>query len=257
VERIPPPARPPDESLLPVSVVAHELRAPLASLAAASELLIQDVNRIDRQRLRDMLQVIRDGTYWLQGLVENLLCAASLQAGRFQLQAKPLNLLDVVMDIQPLVAPLLLQKGQHLRLAADAGLPRVSADRRWIGQTIVNLVANASKYSEANTAISIRIARRGNYLRTTVADRGRGLPAGDSARLFEPYQRGDVAADADRAGVGLGLAIVKSVVEAHGGRVGAQNRPKGGASIWFALVAIDAADTVEPDATPDWRREAP
>jgi K+-sensing histidine kinase KdpD len=218
-------------------VIAHELRAPLSSLAAASELLLEDVNTLDRHEMRNMLQVIRDGTLWLQGLVENLLCAASIQAGRFRVQAERLNLLDVVMDVHPIVMPLLLQKGQSLQLAAGQ-LPNVEADRRWVGQALVNLVANASKYSRDNTAITIRLSERAGWIRVTVSDRGPGLPGGGEAQLFEPFVRGADALATDRGGVGLGLAIVRSVIEAHGGRVGAKNRPKGGANIWFELAAV-------------------
>jgi len=212
-------------------------------LTAASELPIADLNTLDRQQMREMLQVIRDGTCWLQGLVENLLCAASMQAGRFQIDAKPICMLDVIMNVQPLVAPLLLQKGQQLHLAADADLPLVAADRRWIGQILVNLVANASKYSDGNTRIAVRVTRCGDQIRTIVADRGCGLQPGDRIRLFEPFERGERAADADQRGIGLGLAIVKSIVEAHGGQVGAENRAGGGASVWFTLAAMECPDT--------------
>ncbi len=235
---LPTEAQPAPPSLPAMSVIAHELRAPLSSLAAASELLVEDLDVLDPQQVRQMVQVIHDGTHWLQGLVENLLCAAALQAGRFQIQPEPLSLLDVAVDVQPVVTPLLHQKGQRLQLAADANLPPVAADRRWIGQTLVNLIANASKYSGPSTPISVRITRRNGCVRTTVADRGAGLPQGRTARLFEPFVRGAGAAEADRGGAGLGLAIVKGIVEAHGGQVGARNRPKGGACLWFELAAL-------------------
>jgi K+-sensing histidine kinase KdpD len=154
------------------------------------------------------------------------------------------------MDIQPLVEPLLLQKGQQLHLGADADLPLVAADRRWIGQVLVNLVVNASKYSEANTRIAIRVSRWGGHVRTTVADRGRGLQARDLVRLFEPFHYRERAANPDQQGVSLGLAIVKSVVEAHGGHAGAENRQRGGASIWFALAAMEGSDTATLRAEP-------
>jgi two-component system, OmpR family, sensor histidine kinase KdpD len=230
----PTPAPTPDAPFA-MSVLAHELRAPLSSLSAASELLLDDLNVLEPRQMRDMLQTIRDGTLWLQGLVENLVCAASIQAGRFRVQAEPLSLLDVVMDVQSIVMPLLLQKGQTLKLAATSNLPLVLADRRWTGQAIVNLVSNASKYSPANTPISVRISQRGGYIRTAVADRGPGLPVGGEGQLFEPYYRGTEAVAADAGGMGLGLAIVKAVVDSHGGRVGAENRSKGGACLWFEL----------------------
>jgi len=220
-----------------MAVLAHELRAPLSSLSAASELLLEDLNVLEPGQMRDMLRTIRDGTLWLQGLVENLVCAASIQAGRFRVQAEPLSLLDVVLDTQSIVMPLLMQKGQTLKLAATSDLPSVLADRRWIGQTIVNLVANASKYSPANTPISVRLSQRGRYIRTAVADRGPGLPACSEGQLFDPYYRGAEAAAADAGGMGLGLTIVKAVVDSHGGRIGAENRSKGGACLWFELAA--------------------
>lgn len=218
-----------------VSVIAHELRAPLSSLAAASELLMDDLHVLERHQMRDMLQTIRDGTLWLQGLVENLLCATAIQAGTFRVQLKPLNLLDVALDVESVVQPLLTQRGQRLQLAADNHLPVVAADRRWLGQVLVNLIANASKYSDPDTPVAVRLRRRDHSVRVTVADRGRGLPDGGAARMFDPYFRGAGAAEADRGGVGLGLAIVKSVIDAHGGRVGAANRRQGGACVWFEL----------------------
>jgi K+-sensing histidine kinase KdpD len=236
VTPLPAPAPTPDPRFA-MSVLAHELRAPLSSLSAASELLLNDLKVLESQQMRDMLQTIRDGTLWLQGLVENLVCAASIQAGRFRVQAEPLSLLDVVMNTQSIVMPLLLQKGQTLKLAATSNLPLVLADRRWTRQAIVNLVANASKYSPANTPISVRVSERGGYVRIAVADRGPGLPAGGTGQLFEPYYRGAQAAAADAGGMGLGLTIVKAVVDSHGGRIGAENRSKGGACLWFELVA--------------------
>jgi K+-sensing histidine kinase KdpD len=233
---LPTPA-PEPRSPFPMAVLAHELRAPLSSLSAASELLLEDLNVLEPRQMRDMLQAIRDGTLWLQGLVENLVCAASLQAGRFRVQPERLSLLDVVMDTQSIVMPLLMQKGQTLKLAATSELPPVVADRRWTGQAIVNLVANASKYSPANTPITVRLSQRGRYIRTAVADRGPGLPTGGERQLFDPYYRGAQAMAADAGGMGLGLTIVKAVVDSHGGRIGAENRAKGGACLWFELAA--------------------
>ncbi len=242
MQGVPTEAQPLPPSLPAMSVIAHELRAPLSSLTAASELLIEDLDILDPGQVRQMVQVIHDGTHWLQGLVENLLCAAAMQAGRFQIQPAPLSLLDVAMDVQPVVTPLLHQKGQRLQLAADANLPRVAADRRWIGQTLVNLIANASKYSGPSTPISVRVTRRNGCVRTTVADRGAGFPQGCTKRLFEPFVRGAGAAEADRGGVGLGLALVKTIVEVHEGRVGARHRPKGGSCLWFELAAMPSRE---------------
>jgi two-component system sensor histidine kinase KdpD len=227
-----------EASGLSISMVAHELRAPLASLARASELLVEDLNVLDQGQIRSMLSVIREGTLWLQALVENLLCAASMRAGRFQVQTRPTSMLDVVLDVQSTVEPLLMQKDQRLQLSSRKGLPDVAVDRRWISQVLVNLIANASKYSPPGKPIAVGLTAVGDHVRVTVADRGPGIPAKSRARLFQPYYRGADAVQSDRGGLGLGLAIVKLIVDAHDGRVGADNRPAGGARVWFELAAL-------------------
>ena len=227
-----------EESGLSIAMVAHELRAPLASLATASELLVEDLNVLDQGQIRGMLSVIREGTLGLQALVENLLCAASMRAGRFQVQVQPTSMLDVILDVQPVVEPLLMHKAQRLQLSSRKGMPDVAVDHRWISQVLVNLIANASKYSPPGKPIAVSLTAVGDHVRVTVADRGPGIPAASRARLFEPYYRGADAVQSDRGGLGLGLAIVKLIVDAHGGRVGADNRPAGGARVWFEVAAL-------------------
>ncbi len=229
-----------------LSLIAHEMRAPLSALATASELLIHDIHTLEPQQVRDMLTTIRQGAYWLQGLVENLLCAATMQAGALKLRIEAIDLLDVLMDVQPLVEPLLLQKGQRLRVMANGAVPQVAADRRWIGHVLMNLIANASKYSGVGKPVSVRFATADRRVRVSVADRGAGLPAGAGHRLFEPYYRGPDAAASDRGGMGLGLAIVKAIVEAHGGSVGAGKRSRGGARVWFDLPCAPGVDRAVP-----------
>jgi two-component system sensor histidine kinase KdpD len=235
----------PGSAELSISTVAHELRAPLTSLATASELLIEDLELLDPQQIRDMLSVIRQGTLWLLGMVENILCAATVRAGRFQIQPQSVRIIDVVAEVQPVVEPLLVQKAQRLQVSSRGLLPQVAADRRWIGHVLVNLIANASKFSGTGKSIGLRLTTRGDYLRVMVVDRGPGLAAGSTEKIFEPFHRGAEAAQSGAEGVGLGLAIVKSIVEAHGGRVGAENRPAGGACVWFELAALPAASLLE------------
>jgi two-component system sensor histidine kinase KdpD len=227
----------PERDPTSLSTVAHELRAPITALTASSEVLLADFEMLEPAQIRGMLLTLHRGALWLQSLVENLLCAATIREGRFRIQPQPIRPLDVVLEVQPVLEPLLAQKNQRLRLLPGDGDLEVSGDPRRIGQVLVNLISNASKYSEAGTPVDVGLTARGDAMRVTVADRGPGIPAGSSERLFEPYHRGAPATRSGKEGVGLGLAIVRSIVEAHGGRVGAANRPGGGASFWFELPA--------------------
>jgi signal transduction histidine kinase len=219
-----------------LSTVAHELRAPVTALATSSELLLEDLDILDQQQLRAMVSIIHHGAFWLQGLLENLLAAGTLGEGRLRLWRQSIRLRDIITELHPVIGPLLARKGQLLRLSLREDT-EIWVDPRRFGQVLVNLISNASKFSDAGTTISVNSTTTPDVVRLTVADRGPGLPLGRSARLFEPFHRAAAAERSSHEGIGLGLAIVKSIVEAHGGRVGARNRAGGGASFSVTLPA--------------------
>jgi signal transduction histidine kinase len=224
----------PHHELTVLATVAHELRGPLTALATSSELLAEDFLHLDPEQVKSMLGAMHRRTIWLQGLVENLLCAATIREGRLALYPQTLSLLDVLEDVQTVVGPLLEQRGQRLRARVAPNLPDVSADGRRLGQVLVNLILNASKFGPANTAIDLTIAVRHDSVHVAVADRGPGVSAEQAQHLFEPYYRAP-ATGGGKDGVGLGLSIVKSIIEAHNGQAGVESRRGGGARFWFSL----------------------
>jgi two-component system, OmpR family, sensor histidine kinase KdpD len=231
----------PAESLLESTVlatIAHELRGPLTALAASSELLAEDFPRLDPEQVKSILGAMHRRTVWLQSLVENLLAAAIIREGRLQLFRQSLSLTDVLVDVVAVVEPLLAQRGQTLRVRARPHVPEVLADGRRLGQVIINLILNASKFGGPNTTIDVTISARGGEVRVTVSDRGPGVSSELAQRLFEPYFRAPAAHGDGKDGVGLGLSIVKSIIEAHGGEVGVTNRRGGGARFWFSVPTV-------------------
>jgi signal transduction histidine kinase len=114
-------------------------------------------------------------------------------------------------------------------------VPEVVADSRRLGQVLINLILNASKFGDASTSIDVTVSVRPDAVHVAVADRGPGVSAGEAQRLFEPYYRAPATAGSGKDGVGLGLSIVKSIVEAHGGLVGVESRRGGGARFWFTI----------------------
>jgi two-component system sensor histidine kinase KdpD len=225
----------PSNEMAVLATVAHELRGPLTALATSSELLAEDFEVLDPEQVRGMLSAIHRRTLWLQGLVENLLAAATIREGRLQLHRQPVRLTDVLTDVKAIVDPLLSQRGQRIRLRGAQVAPSVSADSRRIGQVLVNLILNASKFGKSGSSIDITVAQLKDRVRVSVADRGPGVVADQAQQLFEPYYRSAATADNVKEGVGLGLSIVKSIVQAHGGKVGVESRRGGGARFWFEL----------------------
>ncbi|MGE3913669.1 MAG: sensor histidine kinase [Chloroflexota bacterium] len=228
--------------------LTHELRTPVAALATGSELLLEDFDRLSRDDLLRIVETMYRGAVWLQVMVENVLLAASLAEGAFRMYPRPLKLIELARDIASVVDPLIQQRRQRLRLVDRLAGRQVVADSRRIGQILVNLISNASKYSGPGTVIDVRLSRRDGGVRLSVADRGPGLPAGSARTLFGPFTRGISESQHQIDGTGLGLSIVQSIAELHGGRAGASRRRGGGALFWvdLPLAAPQAIEFSEP-----------
>jgi K+-sensing histidine kinase KdpD len=226
-----------------VPVIAHELRGPLTAMATASELLLTDLDKLDRDHIRTMLSSIFRGAVWLQGLVENLLWAARVDEGELKLSRQSIGIIDIVAEMRTVVGPVLAHRNQSLRISSRGILRNVVADPTRIGQLILNLISNASKFAAEGTTIDLSLAERGNMQRITVSDRGPGIPIDEPDKLFEAFTQIELDGRGND-GIGLGLAIVKSIATAHEGRVGAVNRRRGGACFWVELpIASGGSDS--------------
>lgn len=221
-----------------LATVAHELRGPLTAIATSSELLAEDFQQLDPAQVKSMLGAMHRRTLWLQGLVENLLCAATIREGRLHLYRQSLSLSDLLDDVEAVVGPLVSQRGQRLRVRISQDVAEVLGDSRRLGQVLVNLILNASKFGAPNSPIDLAITGHGDAVRISVADRGPGVTIEHAHRLFEAYFRDPATAVSGTDGVGLGLSIVKSIIEAHGGLVGVERRHGGGARFWFTVPTV-------------------
>ncbi len=144
----------PQHELTVMATIAHELRGPLTALATSSELLAEDFLHLDPEQVKTMLGAMHRRTLWLQGLVENLLCAATIREGRLQLYRQSLSLVDLLEDVDAVVGPLLAQRGQRLRVRFAHGVPEVIGDSRRLSQVLVNLIwVIEARVSLLNTCI--------------------------------------------------------------------------------------------------------
>ena len=216
-----------------LATLAHELRGPLHSLGASAAVLAEDLDELSTEQIRQMAHAIQRRALWLQGLTENLLAAASIERGGLSVQPRLEDLRETIDETALVVEPLLAQRNQRLTVEMPDVPATALFDSRRLSQALVNLILNASKYSDPGTMVYVTLApaaQAGGW-RISVADEGVGLPAVGVAALFEPYVRGDQTTD----GLGLGLAVVKSIAAAHNGRVGAAPRAAGGAEFWIEL----------------------
>jgi two-component system sensor histidine kinase KdpD len=213
-----------------LSAVSHDLRTPLATIVGATSSLLEESGGIDPKGRKGLLQAAHDEAIRLDRLVNNLLSMTRVEAGALAVEKEWLPLEEVVGASLVRVEDRLGRRVVSTELPADSGL--VLLDGVLIEQVLINLLDNAIKYTPADSPIDLSAEVTKDTLNVEVADRGPGIPPGDLERIFDKFYR---AAAAGAPGVGLGLSICRGIVEAHGGRMWAENRPGGGAVFRFAL----------------------
>jgi PAS domain S-box-containing protein len=215
--------------------VAHEFRTPLSALAASVELLMDQASDLSSGESDELLASLHLGVVGLQTLIDNLLESASIEAGQFRVQPRPSDLAEIVAEAVSTMQPLLAKRGQRLVVELPEVVPWVQADPRRTGQVLINLLSNANKNSPDGSEIELRAAPQEDWVRLSLVDSGPGVPQAERNSLFRRFGRPGQGGDRARAGVGLGLSVVKAIVEGHGGEVGMDDRPGGGAVFWFTL----------------------
>jgi two-component system sensor histidine kinase KdpD len=223
-----------------LSSVSHDLRTPLAAITGAASTLLE--SRLGADVQHELLQTIREEADRLNRLVWNLLEMTRLESG-VEVRKEWHQLEEVVGAVLGRLEPAL--RDRPLRTDVPKDLPLVPMDDVLIDQVLTNLLENVVKYTPAGTAVELRAWSDGSSVTVEVADHGPGLAPGDEARVFDKFYRS--AASGPSRGAGLGLTICRAIVEAHGGRVWAQNRPEGGAAFRFTLPLEGTPPRVEAE----------
>jgi len=213
--------------------ISHEFRTPLSTLNASIELLMDQADDLSPGEIRELLNPTHLSLLSLQSLIDNLLESSSIEAGSFRLRRRVVNLEEVMAEALTIIRPLVERRRQAIAVSEPARMPMLSADRARLTQALVNLLANASKYSPIGCPIDLHISQTGDVVRLAVADRGPGVSPEDRVNLFRRFMRLDTQAGDEQYGIGLGLYLVKRIAEAHDGQVGVDDRPGGGAVFWM------------------------
>ncbi|HEY3316307.1 MAG TPA: ATP-binding protein [Bacillota bacterium] len=214
-----------------VADIAHELRTPLAILRSQLETVQEGRSELGPAALMSLIdEVLR-----MSRLVNDLQELTQAEAGQLGLRKERLQPGALVRAVVGVVEPEAQRRGIRLDVREGDGVPIVEADPDRLRQVLLNLLTNAFRHSGDGGRVSIEMSRDGDWATVAVADTGPGIAPEDLPHLFDRFYRGDKSRTRTGGGVGLGLAIVKGFVEAHGGRVGAENVRGGGARFWFSL----------------------
>jgi PAS domain S-box-containing protein len=231
-----------------VSVVSHELRTPLTSVRGALGLLTGGLLSDAPPRAQQMLRIAVESTDRLIRLINDILDVERLTAGQLALHRQTRSAAELITSAVAEMRGLAEHAGVHLDVGAAAGHVDADADR--VVQTLANLLSNAIRFSPPAGTVRVAAAEQGPEVLFSVSDEGPGIPADQLEAIFERFTQ-VVSDNRPRQGSGLGLAICRGIVEQHGGRIWARNRPTRGAVIYFTLPLVDVP--AEPQLPPDDR----
>ncbi|MFH1799714.1 MAG: CHASE domain-containing protein [Candidatus Omnitrophota bacterium] len=213
------------------STVSHELRSPLATIKEATELVLDGLLGPVNDEQKHVLDTAKENISRLGRLVNNVLVYQKMEAGKtyYTLQANDMN--EVIREV--LKSAALFAGNRTADLVMDLGddLPKISFDRDKLFQVMINLMANAVKYSESGNIV-IRTRREDRRIHVSVRDSGPGIKPEHLNEIFEPFSQ---MGDSSQGGTGLGLAIAKEIIRAHHGKIWVESEIGRGSAFHFTL----------------------
>ncbi len=226
-----------------LSLVSHELRAPLTAIKGSTDTLLEEGVNLDPAEMREFHRIIHEQTAHMRGLIGDLLDAGRIEAGTLSVSPEPS---EVTVLVDRARNTFLSGGGRHaVVIDLPRGLPRVMADRRRIVQVLNNLLANAARHSPEAAPIRVTAIRDGAHVAVAVSDEGRGIAPEQLPHLF--VKHAGPAGERPLSDTGLGLVICKGLVEAHGGRIRAESAGAGqGSRFTFTLPMVEDARENDP-----------
>jgi signal transduction histidine kinase len=235
-----------------LAMLAHELRNPLAPIRTASELLA----RISKEpQALSVVDIVRRQVAHLSRLVDDLLDVSRITQQRIVLQKQTIEAAELIRQAVETVEPHIRERRHHLQVHSTYPALYVHGDVARLVQSLVNLLTNASKYTEPGGKIQISSRAEGPYALIEVSDNGMGIPPTLLPKIFDLFVQSDRALDRAQGGLGVGLSVVRRLVEMHGGAVLARSEGAGQGSTFSVRLPLVASPV--PAAGAPTRGEIP
>ena len=216
--------------------VAHDLRNPLSAISMQADMM---ADQPSAERRGEHGEIIQRAVAWMDHLIQDLLDASQLEAGKLKVCLEPLAVRPLLKEAVRMIEGQADRNGLSLTVSVDEEVPTVLADRRRTLQVLSNLLGNAIKFTPRGGAITLRTTAREEEVVIRVEDTGRGIPPEEMHHLFDHFWRGG---EERRGSAGLGLAIARGLVEAQGGRISVESEVSRGSSFAFTIPAVQAAE---------------
>jgi signal transduction histidine kinase len=218
-----------------VSIVSHQLRAPLSNLRWSIELLMSGrLGTIEEPQL-EYFRILRENSARMAELVRDLLIVSRIEQGRFPFHKMDTSLVNLVKNLISNLEPFARASNVGIRFEADDNLPKIFADPSQLKLIIENLLDNAIRYIKDKGVVEIKLKNRKNNIYFEVKDNGVGIPARDQKYIFQKFFRAQNILRYQTQGTGLGLYIAKSIIERAKGKIGFKSKEGQGTTFWFTL----------------------
>ena len=214
--------------------MSHELRTPLNAILGYSEMLEEDARAAGHDGYVPDLEKIRSAGKHLLTLINDVLDLSKIEAGKMELYLETFDVRGVLDAVAATVAPLVGKNGNQLTLDCASDLGQIRADMTRMRQVLLNLLSNASKFTEHGT-ITLSARRTGSELVLAVADTGIGMSEEQIGRLFRAFAQAETSTAAKYGGTGLGLALSRMFCEMMGGRIAVASEPGAGTTFTVCL----------------------
>lgn len=224
-----------------LSMLAHELRDPIASITFAST--VMRGTKAKSAKLDTLIEIIGRQSFRMMRLVDDLLDVSRIRTGKLTLQLRDGALEDILESAIATARPAMEQRAQRMHLAMPAAPIWLRADLVRLAQLFSNLLVNASKFSPSKTTLHVTAVLQEMWISVTIRDEGKGIAAADAARMFELFEQGpDEAGHMAASGLGIGLSLVRSIATLHGGSVSVASAGVGQGCTFTVLLPLELKD---------------
>ncbi len=233
-----------------LATMSHELRTPLNAIIGFSEMIVQEQSlMLDAARRGEYAQLINDSGQHLLSVVNGILDMSKMETGNFEISPEPFAPRPALVNCCNLLALKAREDGIDLVTDAPHDLPLITGDPRAFKQIVLNLVANAIKFTERGGKVTASAEVEGSHLVLRIADTGVGIAADDLKRIGDPFFQAGTTYQRRHEGTGLGLSIVKSLVGLHAGEMTVQSRIDEGTTVTVALpLAFTKPEVPQPQS---------
>ena len=235
-----------------LATLSHELRTPLTSILGWAIMI--DEGGLDEPVTREGIATIRRNAEQQRHIIDDILDASRIIAGKLHIETRPIELSRVVRAAVDVVRPAAEAKGVRLSCDVEPHTGSVLADPHRLQQVFWNLLSNAVKFTPAGGEVGVEVEQLPRHVRVTVRDTGRGISPDFLPYVFDRFRQADSSPSRAHGGLGLGLSIVKYLVEMHGGSVGAYSAGRGQGATF--TVDLPVASVAEPNSPFNQTRDA-